>query len=399
MSAAREVAFRFLLRGADPFTRFITWVSFVGLLLGVMVLTVVVSVMNGFDDALKARLLSAVPHVVVEETATVPEAAASLAGVSAVFPFFEGMAMISRGRAVTPVGVYGLGPGGAGAAAEIREHMRAGSVAALEAGSGNLVLGAPLAAHLGLALGDEVALIFPMPSGAGLAPVQQRFRLAGTFELRAELDTTLALVALSDIDEAVRAATGQTGVQLRLADPMQAPLVARQLADRLEGQPVSTWMERFGELFQAVRLEKAMMFVILLLVVAVASFNIVSGQLMLVRKKTPAIAILRTMGADDAFVSRVFLLQGLLVAGSGIAAGLALGVVAARNINSIVGALESMLGSRFLDGTFFVTIPVVIESLDLLTIALMSGALALLAAYLPARRARQLSPIAGLHGG
>ncbi len=398
MSAARDVAFRFLLKGADPFTRFITWVSFTGLLLGVMVLTVVVSVMNGFDDALKERLLSAVPHVVIEGASEVPPGVAELPEVDAAFAFFEGMAMISRGRAVTPVSVFGLGEGGGQAFGDIGAHMRTGSMEALTAGSRAAILGAPLAAHLGLATGDSLALIFPMPGALGLAPVQQRFELVGTFELQAELDTSLVLVALDDLDGKVRERSGDSGVQLRIHAPLEALTVQERVQALVPNARVTTWMQRFNDLFQAVRLEKAMMFVILLLVVAVASFNIVSGQLMLVRKKTSAIAILRTMGADNRFISRVFLLQGLLVGCLGIFAGLLLGVLAARHINGIVGALESIFGVHLLDGTYFVSIPVSIEATDLTVIATLSAALALVAAYLPARRARNLSPIAGLHG-
>ncbi len=397
-SLEREVAMRFLFRGADPFTRFITWVSFVGLLLGVMVLTLVVSVMNGFDDELKHRLLSAVPHVVVEDTLEVPEGVEELHGVIAAFPFFEGMAMISRGRSVTPVSVFGLGAGGAAAVSQIRSHMRVGDITTLEHNDRQIFLGAPLAAHLGLVVGDSVGLVFAMPEGVGLAPVQQRFVLGGLFELDAELDTSVVLVALSALEPSVRQSTGEIGVQLRVDDPMAAPKIAEAVAVLAPGRNISTWMQRFGDLFQAVRMEKGMMFVILLLVVAVASFNIVSGQFMLVRKKTPAVAILRTMGANRRFVSRVFLLQGVVVGGFGILAGLLLGVIAAFNINHIVAVLEGWFGVRFLEGTFFVTIPVAVEHLDLAVIAGLSGALSLLAAYLPARRARRLSPIEGLHG-
>ncbi len=398
MSVAVDVAVRFLLNSGEQFARFITWVSFVGLLLGVMVLTVVVSVMNGFDDALKSRLLTAVPHVVIEDLQNPPADLARLPGVNAAFEFYEGTAMIARGRAVTPVSVYGLGNGGAAAATEINAHMRSGAISDLQPGSRLLVAGAPLAAHLGLALGDDVSLVFPMPTGAGLAPVQQRFQLGGTFELGAELDVGLVLVALNDLPLNVLTQTGALGVQLRIDEPMRAGHTALEVQKRFPESEVTTWMQRFGDLFQAVRMEKAMMFIILLLVVAVAAFNIVSGQYMLVRKKTAAIAIMRTMGADNQLISRIFLLQGTVIGVLGIIVGLTLGVFAAQYINSIVSVLEGLFDVHFLGGTYFATIPVVVQASDLVAIAALSGVIVLAAAYLPARRARSLSPIAGLHG-
>ena len=398
MKIGHEIAIRFLLHGGEQFTRLITWVSFVGLLLGVMILTVVVSVMNGFDNELKSRLLSAIPHVVLEGQAEVPAGVIALEEVEAAFPFYEGMAMVARGRAVTPVSVYGLDAAGLDAFAEIRKETVTGSLAALSDTAQGIVLGAPLAAHLGLALNDAVALVFPTPGARGVAPVQRRFTLVGTFELGAELDTSLALISLASVPPRVLESSGERGVQLRLRDPLDAAAVQSRLRSGDQDAVVSTWMERFSELFQAVRMEKAMMFVILSLVVAVASFNIVSGQYMLVRKKTPAISILRTMGADSTFIARIFLLQGLLVGIIGVLAGLVLGVLGARNINEIVGVFEGLLGVRFLEGTYFATIPVAIEVTDLVTIGLLSLAISLWAAYLPARRARALSPIAGLHG-
>ena len=161
---------------------------------------------------------------------------------------------------------------------------------------------------------------------------------------------------------------------------------------------VNSWTESYGELFQAVRLEKLMMFLILLMVVAVATFNIVSGQMMVVADKRPDIAILRTMGAEAATIRLTFLFQGVLISGVGILGGLALGVLVAYRITDIVAWMKDWFGFGLLDGTYFVEVPVLVLGSDLWTIALLSGALCLFSAWLPARRAALMNPIDGLHG-
>ncbi|MFM8353290.1 MAG: FtsX-like permease family protein, partial [Gammaproteobacteria bacterium] len=161
---------------------------------------------------------------------------------------------------------------------------------------------------------------------------------------------------------------------------------------------VSSWADTYGELFDAVRLEKGMMFVLLLLVVAVAAFSIVSGQTMAVTDKQADIAILRTLGAPTGLILRIFLLQGLGISSAGIAVGLAAGALLANHIGALIEGLERTLGFRFLEGTYFVQVPSVVVPSDLLIIGVISLALCLVSAWLPARRAAALNPLAGLHG-
>jgi lipoprotein-releasing system permease protein len=187
-------------------------------------------------------------------------------------------------------------------------------------------------------------------------------------------------------------------VRVTLDDPLAAAGLAEEWSAAHPQWRVASWAESYGDLFQAVRLEKLMRFLILLMVVAVAAFNIVSGQTMAVTDKRSDIAILRTMGARDGTVLRVFLLQGAIISTIGIAVGLAAGVVVAHHVGGVVATVERWLGFRLLEGTYFVEVPSVVQTADLVTIGIISGTLCLLSAWLPARRAAALNPVAGLHG-
>jgi len=398
MNAPLEIALRYLRTGRQGYVSFITWVSFLGLLLGVLVLTVVVSVMNGFDHELKTRLLQAIPHVVIEDMDSLSKETFDAPDVVARYPYFETIGMVGRGRAVQPVSLLGLDAAGLDAMQDVGAGMTSGDLNTLLVTPGNLILGAPLARHLGLGVGDRVAVTLPATSAGKVRPQVLAFRLGGTFSLGSELDYGLVLVAMRDIPESVRTSSGEHGVQLRLNNPLEAERIRGMLQLALPEARITTWMERYGELFRAVQLEKAMMFVLLLLVVTVAAFNIISGQVMLIREKASAIAILRTMGARASQVSTIFLLQGIMIAIAGILSGLALGVLATININHIVAALESLFGVSFLEGTYFIEIPFLIQGLDLGLIGGLAAGICLLAAWIPARRAKRIHPVQGLHG-
>jgi lipoprotein-releasing system permease protein len=230
-----------------------------------------------------------------------------------------------------------------------------------------------------------------------VAPKLLRFTLAGTFELGAEPDYSLAIVNLARLSRAQWQQLGDHGLQVQLHDPLQAPQLTAQLIRQLPQQRIDSWDSAYGELFAAVRLEKSMMFLLLLLVVAIASFNIIAGQTMIVNDKRASIAILRTMGGKAGLIRRAFLLQGIGIGVSGTVLGLLLGLLCAFNINDILQALQSITGMHLLDGSFFVEVPVLVLPEDLLAIALMSCGLCLLSAWFPARRAAQLDPVQGLH--
>ncbi len=370
--------------------------------MGVLVLTVVLSVMNGFDAELKERILGTVPHIVLPGKRMTDPGLVELTtfeGVVGGYDFFLGAGMVTKNGAVNPVTVYGIDPKSPAALKQVAAHMRYGAIEDLSGDSREIILGAPLAGHLALLPGDSVALIVSEPDGQGLKPRIQRFRLVGTFELGAELDYSLAIVDLADIAEQKLAAMGTLGVRLTLDNPLLADGIARTLAQAHPSWEIRNWSESYGELFEAVRLEKALMFLILLMVVAVAAFNIVSGQMMIVADKRSDIAILRTMGAPAQTILQTFLLQGVVVSGVGIVVGLVCGVIAAVWITEIVAVMKVLFGFSLLEGTYFLEVPSLIQVSDLWLIGLLSWGLCLFSAWLPAHRAAQLNPIDGLHTG
>jgi lipoprotein-releasing system permease protein len=397
---AWSLAIRYLRTRRKQFAAFITWVSLAGLTLGVLVLTAVLAVMNGFDAELKTRILGSVPHVLLPGMTVADERLADIRDLPAVanaYEFFVGAGMLTRSGAVSPVAVYGIDPADAVARAAFADHMLYGDLTDLTGAGRELVIGAPLASRLGLLPGDTVALIVSEPSPSGLRPKIQPFRLVGTFEIGADLDYSLVIMDTADFPIADLDAVGTAGVRLTLTDPLLVGEVTRLLTTRFPGIPIESWADSYGELFQAVRLEKLLMFLILLMVVAVAAFNIVSGQMMVVTDKRSDIAILRTMGAQDRVILRAFLIQGVIISGAGILVGLLLGVLVAAWVTEIVAWMKAWFGFGLLDGTYFVEVPVRVQVADLVLIAGLSGMLCLLSAWLPARRAARLNPIEGLH--
>jgi lipoprotein-releasing system permease protein len=397
------IGWRYLVHGRRAFVSLITWVSVLGLGLGVAVLVVVISVMNGFDDELHRRILSTVPHVVVVPPSDVSPAdaarvVAQLSEVAETFPFFEADGMVSRGGGVESVAVYGIDASGLRAMDMVADHMSAGAGEALTAGRGGLVMGAPLARHLGVEPGDAVTLILSTPVGATVVPQLQRFTLVGTFEVGAELDYELVLIGLGDVTQRHLQATGRSGFRLKLAEPIEIQ-AARERLDRVvpTGWSISDWRSDYGALFRAVRMEKSMMFVLLALIVAIAAFNIVSAQTMLVNEKRSDIAILRTMGAAEGLIVRLVLVQGVLVALAGIGFGLALGLLLAHHVTEAVGLLETLIGARLLDGTYFNQVPSHVEWGNIAVITLVSFGFCVLCALHPARRAAALNPAEALH--
>ncbi len=397
---ALVLARRLLTHGENRFARFVTWVSFLGLALGVMILTVVITVMNGFDSELKSRLLQSVPHITVAGAKAgdrIEGMAGALSDVASVHEYFQGLGALSVAGRVQPVTIYGVGEQGMASLGYLQQTLQQGSFADLQADVNGMLVGAPLARYLGLRVGGPVVLLAIATSAEGVAPKLLRFTLLGTFELGAEPDYGLVIVNIDRQTPAQWQTMGSQGLQVQLFDALSAPMVARRLSSELPELEVDTWVTAYGELFQAVQLEKSMMFVLLLLVVAIASFNIIAGQTMVVNDKRASIAILRTMGCTAGLIRQVFLIQGVCIGLLGTFIGLGLGLLCARYINEIMSLIASVSGRHLLDGSFFVEIPVRIMPGDLVVIGLMSCGLCLLSAWFPARRAAQMDPVAALH--
>ncbi len=393
------LALRYLRRGASRYARFINWASLLGLALGVGVLTVVVSVMNGFDGQLKHRILGSMPHLVLPYTGAGQAAEArQQPGVDAAFRFFSASGLLTRSGEAAPVTVHGLDAESAAGVPTLAASMVWGSLDLALTPPSGLALGQPLAARLGLGIGDELLLALPAAAPAGGVRVRfSRRQLTGIFETGSELDYGLVLVPYGAVPASERRSLALDGLRVTLADPLALDGFLQAWCAHRDCTGVETWRHSHGELFQAVRIEKTLMFLILLLVVAVAGFNIIAGQTMLVDGKRSEIAVLRTLGASGPLLRRIFLLQGLIVASVGVLAGLLWGALAAANVGPVLARVEAWIGFSLVEGSLFDTVPSRLEAFDMLLIALASWGVCALAAWIPARRAADRNPVAGLH--
>ncbi|MCY3623497.1 MAG: ABC transporter permease [Gammaproteobacteria bacterium] len=392
------IAGRYLLARSHGYATFINWVSFVGLVLGVLILTVVLSIMNGFDREMTGRILSAVPHGFFQYDGDPPLAELqAIEGVSSVMRLFQGEAMATRYGGVAFIGL---------AAVDVADAHRLPRVLSgqaldnLVSTPDSLVLGAALARDLQLEgkVGDTVRLMIPVASAAGVRARIERFTLAGTFELRAQPDAALAIARREDIVQRGLADAGLDGWRLQLDDPLDAVRLAEQIGGVLgSGVAVRFWTDEYGELFRAVAIEKAIMFALLALIVAIASLNIVSGQAMLVNDKRGDIAMLATMGASRRLLVGVFFLQGFSVAALGVAVGLAFGIAVAANANAVVSFFEGLLGASVIEGTYFDRIHSHLVWPDILAIVGVALGLSLVAVLRPAFKAAAENPAEALH--
>ena len=393
----------------NHFISFISMTSMLGIALGVAALIVVLSVMNGFQKELRSRILGVASHVQIsgasgqlEDWAAVAQAAAAHPLVTAAAPFVHAQGMIALGSAVRGAVVRGVLPERESTVSDLASHMLAGRLDALRAGEFGIVLGADLARALSVRMGERVTLIAPqgLVTPAGILPRVKQFQVVGIFEVGMyEYDSGLALVHLADAQRLYQMGTAVSGVRLKLSDLFAAREVARDLTARLKGDPyVSDWTRSHANFFRAVQIEKNVMFIILLLIVAVAAFNIVSTLVMLVTDKRPDIAILRTLGATPASILWIFVIQGALIGLVGTLIGVAGGVALALNIDVVVPFLERLFNVQFLSReVYYISeLPSDLQRGDVLVIAAVSLALSLAATLYPSWRAARVQPAEAL---
>ena len=393
--------------GRNTFISFIALTSMAGIALGVAALIVVLSVMNGFQEELRNRILSVASHIevrglpVLADDAAVARMALANPRVKAAAPYVLGQAMLSAGDANRGALIRGIDPAREGTVADIGSHMRAGSLSDLKPGAFGIVLGAELARALGVRPGDPVVVITPQGTmtPAGTLPRLKTFRVVGVFEVGMyEFDSGLALIDLDDAKKLYRQ-DGVSGVRLKLDDLFAAPAVARELAATLRiDAEVRDWTRSHANFFRAVQIEKRVMFIILTLIIAVAAFNIVSAQVMTVTDKQADIAILRTLGASPPSITAIFMIQGALIGMIGTLIGVVGGILLALNVGTVLPAIERLFSVQFLDKTVYYIseLPSDLQRGDVVTIAIIALALALLATIYPAWRAAKVNPAEAL---
>ena len=396
---------RLMFHGGTKMSRFIIWISVTGMSLGIATMVLVLSVMNGFQQELEERLLGVVPHVKLENADRNPEIKDLLAADPAVMStteYFEGFALVHHPESPLPLKLIAMSPdtfmtnrlfrGTVGSdALERLRHMERASF-----------LGVPLAFALGLDLGDPFELLFLSRDGERLAVKSERVFLAGVFELGSEADSSLVLMNIESRSMEDWSSLGEKGLAAQLRDPSKIESARTRIeqnfiaADFLPKQSFQDWTGDYGELFRAVKIEKSIMATLLFLILVLASFSIVSGQLMKVSDKRRDIAVLMTFGADQLFIRNIFLIQGLFVGLLSGLFGVVLGIVLTNNANELIALASKFTGYHLLEGSYFLVVPTKIEKYQLFLIGLGAMTLSVWAAYLPASKATRLNVVQNL---
>jgi lipoprotein-releasing system permease protein len=391
------------------FVSFVALMSVLGLMLGVATLITVLSVMNGFERELRNRILSVTSHGTlsgiegsITDWRAVQQAASRQPGVHAAVPYIEEQSMLSNGINVAGATVRGVLPDEERKATGLAQSLTVGRLDDLEAGQYHIILGSALARELHAKVGGRVVLIAPEGTATptGVVPRMRRFRVTGIFQSGMyEFDRGLALIHITDAARLYKLGDKVSGIRLALDDPLKAPATVVKLARDLGGGfYVSDWTRNHVNFFRSIELTKSMMFVILLMIVGVAAFNIVATLVMIVKEKQTDIAILRTLGAGPPNILATFAIQGVMIGLVGTLLGAGLGTLLAHNLESLVAWLERTLGTHFLDASVYYMsdLPAYVEWMDVVRVCSVAFLLCALATIYPAWRASRTAPAEAL---
>jgi lipoprotein-releasing system permease protein len=392
----------------NGFISFISMASILGILIGVMALITTISVMSGFQEELRNRILGMVSHATIdgldgplEHWQKAVAVAKQDKRVLGAAPYVETEALLQANRRQGAL-IRGVLPERENSVSDLGAKMKEGTLSSLKPGEYNIVLGRELALQLGVRVGDDVNVFVSEATVTPIGPIPRarRFHVTGIFEVGAqEYDFGLAVIHMQDAQRLVRMGDGVTGVRLKLTDIWDAWNVARLLADRMQGfYNVHDWTRDHANFFRSLKMEKTVMFVLLSLVIAIAAFNLVSSLVMLVQDKQADIAILRTLGLSPGAVMRLFMVQGTVIGVVGVGLGTIGGVLLSLNLSVIVHFIERLTGSELMpaDVYYISGVPTAIEPSDVALVALVAFVMCLLATIYPALRAARTDPASAL---
>jgi len=396
-------------RSSNGFVSLISAISMLGITIAVAVLILVLSVVNGFERELQDRLLAMTAHASIEHAGgrlqdwrSWVEKAEEHVEIAAAAPFVTGQGLLVLRDRLSGVQFSGIDPQLESRVSSVDDAVISGDLASLQAGSFNIVLGVELANELRASIGDKVTMTLAegLVTPAGVVPRTKRFTVSGIYRIGMyEFDRRVAFVNIEDSQRLFRLAEDIRGIRLSVTDIYRASQVVREVAlDAGGGVMVSDWTRRNVNFFRSIQITKSILFVILLMVVAVAAFNIVSTLVMVVKDKQSDIAILRTVGATPAHILRIFVTQGSIIGVLGTLGGVILGVLLSLNLESIVGFMEATFGIKFLaaDVYFISDLPADLRIADVAQISAIALVLALLSTLYPAWRGARTSPAEAL---
>lgn len=407
------IALRYLRakKRRNRFMSFISLVSMLGIALGVTVLITVLSVMNGFDNAIKAKIFSVARQVTIstvdgrlQHWQTLAQRLQAYPQIIASSPYLDTQAMLKSDYGdMRASGIVGILPAQENTVVDLKHKMLFGHITSLAPKAFNIVLGVKLAASLGVGLHDKVTLMVPKAtlSPAGLIPQLRRFTVSGIFSMGDNMayDSQLAFINLSDAKALMQMPSAVTGLRLKLTDLYQAPRVAQQLQQNLgDDFVVGDWTQQFGNFFSAIRLEKTMIFLLLTFIIAVAAFNLVSSLVMLVNDKRADIAILRTLGASPKFILSIFMLQGALVGLLGTGLGLLGGIVLSLNVTAVTNFIQRVFHVQLISANIYFVdyLPSKLMLSDIIHVCVITLGFAFLATLYPAWQASKTQPAEAL---
>ena len=387
------------------FISFITLTSVLGIALGVTALITVLSVMNGFEDELRQRILGMTSHATItgqsgqlENWQELDQKLVDYPHIQGTAPFINGQVMINAERRVSGTMLSGVLPENEAKVSDVAGKMKAGKLTDLVAGEYGIILGAELANYLGVIVGDKITVISPQVNStpAGVVPRMRRFTVIGTFQVGMyEYDRNMALIHIDDAAKLFRLESAVSGLRIKLDDLFNAPQITQALSKALyNNYYVSDWTLAHSNFFRAIQTEKRVMFIILLLIVAVAAFNIVSTLVMVVTDKRGDIAILKTQGLTSQSVMGIFMVLGAIIGIVGTMLGTVGGVILALNVETIVPAIEKLFHVQFMaaDVYYISELPSKLVWSDVYAIADMAFFLSLLATIYPAWQAAKINP-------
>ncbi|SIN83471.1 lipoprotein-releasing system permease protein [Salinivibrio sp. ES.052] len=394
-------------RQRNRLVSFISLSSVIGIAVGVMVIIVGLSAMNGFERELNQRVLSVVPHAQVfgvngpiDNWQQVQRQSEQHPQVEAAAPYVELTVLMEHGSALKPAQIRAVDPMSEQAVSRIGEYID-GGWESLQPGQSSLVLGQGIASQLGVSQGDWLTVMVPATDSSLhlRAPKRVRMQVAGLLRLGGQIDHSLALMRLQDAQAIMDMGASVTGVSLKVSPVLQARHIVREVGQTLSAYVyLKDWTSEFGYLYRDIQLVRAIMYLVMVLVIGVACFNVVSTLMMSVKDRAADIAILRTMGADDRLIRRIFIWYGLFSGALGSLIGSALGVGIASHLTAMLSHVEQWIGHRFLSGdVYFINfLPSELHLSDVCLVSATAILLSLLAAWYPARRACQLQPAAVL---
>lgn len=393
------------------FVSFISFTSMLGIILGVLVMILVLSVMNGFDRELKDRVLGLIPQASIETYQPIKDWQALAQTikqnpqVEGVAPFVSLQGMLSYNGQIQAVAINGVNPQAEQAVSIVSNYFTQGKLTDLTDSNFSITIGSGVADKLNAKIGDKITYIMPeaIVTPAGIFPRIKRFTLVGIFHSgTGELDNHFAMINIADANKLIRLAPDETlALRLKLTDLFQADSIAMDILKTLPNPSsyyATTWKSSYGGLYQAIRLQKNMIGMLLLLIVAVAAFNIISTLVMVVTDKKSDVAILRTLGATPKQIMAIFMVQGTIIGVIGTAIGALLGILAALNVSKVLAWVQSLTGHQFLNSeVYFIDyIPSQIMLHDVLIICCAALILSFLATLYPAWRAARIQPAEAL---